>query len=98
MILAILAAATAAAIVPPPIAERTPNLYHRPSDCGPVVEAEVARQQVALKGRLVGGLQYAVFRELNGCSVPTPVGYHPSQAPGAADLAAKREDAPSNRR
>lgn len=98
MILAILAAATTVAIVPPPIAERTPNLYHQPSYCGPVVEAEVARQQVALKDRLVGGLQYAVLRELNGCSVPTPVGYHPSPEPGAADPTAKREDAPSNRR
>ncbi|HEX3366137.1 hypothetical protein [Phenylobacterium sp.] len=98
MILPLLAAATIGGAALPPTAERTPNLYHQPSYCGPVVEAEVARQQVALKGRLVGGLQYAVFRELNGCSVPTPVGYHPSLEPGAADPAAKREDAPSNRR
>jgi hypothetical protein len=97
MILAILAAATTAATVPPPTAERTPNLYHQPSYCRSVVEQEVARQNTAFHGYRPAA-EYAVMRTIDGCGVPTPVGYHPSQAPGAADPAAKREDAPSNRR
>jgi hypothetical protein len=97
MILVALAAATAAAISPPPIAERTPNLYHQPSYCRSVVEQEVARQNTAFHG-LRPAVEYAVVRTIDGCGVPTPVGYHPSQAAGAADPTAKREDAPSNRR
>jgi hypothetical protein len=40
-------------------------------------------------------MEYAVDRKLDGCSVRTPVGYHPSSPPEAP---AKRVDAPSNRR
>jgi hypothetical protein len=97
MILAALALATTAAVASPPPIERMPNLYHQPDYCQSVVEKEVARQMVALKGQRPP-LEYAVLRQLEGCSVPTPVGYHPSQAPGAADPTVKREDAPSNRR
>jgi hypothetical protein len=97
MILAILAAATTAAATPPPTAERTPNLFHEPSYCRSVVEQEVARQNTAFHGQRPAA-EYAVMRQIDGCGVPTPVGYHPSQAPGAADPTAKREDAPSNRR
>jgi hypothetical protein len=98
MILAALAVATAAAVAsPPPIAERMPNLYREPGYCRAVVEREVARQMTAFKGQRPP-LEYAVMRKLDGCSVPTPVGYHPNQEPGAADPTAKREDAPSNRR
>ena len=57
----------------------------------------MARQQVAFKGQLPA-IQYAVDRKLDGCSVPTPVGYHPNAAPALAPPAVKREDAPSNRR
>jgi hypothetical protein len=99
MILALLAAATVAA--PPPKTENTPNLYHQPANCRQIVEGELARQQVAFNGHPPAA-EYAVERKLDGCAVPTPVGYHPSYlAPGNADTppaAAKREDAPSNRR
>ncbi|HEY3950193.1 hypothetical protein [Phenylobacterium sp.] len=102
MILAALAAAAVAAPLGGQASvERTPNLYHQPSYCRQVVEREVARQDVALRG-LRPAAQYAVLRQLDGCSVPTPVGYHPTYlAPGAADPSsrpARREDAPSNRR
>jgi hypothetical protein len=88
------------AIVPPGgVVERTPNLYHQPANCRSVVAGELARQQVAFKGHPPAA-QYAVLRKLDGCSVPTPVGYHPNYLlDGAADApAAKRGDAPSNRR
>jgi hypothetical protein len=95
MIAALLAAATVGAL--PPTAERTPNLYHQPANCAAVVEGELARQQTAFHGQ-VPAAQYAVERKVDGCGVPTPVGYHPNAAPGAADPTPKREDAPSNRR
>jgi hypothetical protein len=107
MIFAALTLASVLTVAGPPtpgglFTERTPNLYHQPSYCRTIVEQEVARQDVALKssgrgGGLRDGLQYAVFRQLDGCAVPTPVGYHPAAEPGAAD-APRREDAPSNRR
>lgn len=94
--LALLAAGAIAA--QPPRTERTPNLFVEPTYCPSVLEQEARRQETALRGR-PAGLQYAVYRRLNGCSVPTPVGYHPDYLlPGAADPAARREDAPSNRR
>jgi hypothetical protein len=95
MILAAIAGvATAAAIVsPPPIAERTPNLYSQPPQCRQVVDREVARQMTAFQGQRPAG-EYAVQRKLDGCDVPTPVGYHPATEPPAP----RREDAPSNRR
>jgi hypothetical protein len=103
MILTLLAAVTAVAT--PPATQPLPvgptavmsNLYHQPAYCGAVVQGELARQRVAFHGD-VPAAQYAVERRLNGCGVPTPVGYHPNLAPGAADSAPKREDAPSNRR
>ena len=84
MILAALAAAAALPLGAPPTTERTPNLYHQPSYCRAVVEQEVARQQAAFRGRPPAA-QYALLRNLNGCAVPTPVGYHPSTLPGKAD-------------
>lgn len=86
MILALLAAGVIGAAPPSAIAppgatvERTPNLYQEPANCRAVVEGEVARQKVALKGRSPAA-QYAVDRKLDGCRVPTPVGYHPGAAP-----------------
>jgi hypothetical protein len=78
-------------------AARMPNLYSQPANCPSVVEQEVRRQQVALRGRARVGLQYAVWRRLEGCTVPTPVGYHPTYAP-PGDPAVRREDAPGDRR
>jgi hypothetical protein len=104
MLLTALSLATTLVIASPPRAEAPmPNLYRQPGYCRQVVEREVARQEVALKSRgdLRSGLQYAVFRSLDGCAVPIPVGYHPATLPGAADVppdTPKREDAPSNRR
>ena len=98
MIAMLLAAQLSAAAAAPPVAERTPNLYHQPSYCPAVVEKEAARQAAAFHGQPPPA-QYAVLRSLDGCSVPTPVGYHPSYIlPGAAAPTAKRGDAPSNRR
>jgi hypothetical protein len=98
MIAMLLAAQLSATASLPPIAERTPNFYHQPSYCRSVVEKEVARQDTAFNGRPPLA-QYAVLRKLDGCSVPTPVGYHPSYLLGGATApSAKREDAPSNRR
>jgi predicted small lipoprotein YifL len=99
MIVAALAAAVLAGpLAVPPTAERTPNLYRQPAHCRAIVDREVARQAVALRG-LPPAVQYAVVRNLDGCSVPTPVGYHPGYLlPGEADAPVTREDAPSNRR
>lgn len=103
MILVLLAAATVASTSTTALpAAGAPtavmsNLYHQPAYCGAVVQGELARQRVAFHGD-VPAAQYAVERRINGCGVPTPVGYHPNLAPGAADPAPKREDAPSNRR
>jgi len=95
--IAILMAGMIAAAAPPKT-ERTPNLYSQPARCGPVVEGEIRRQTAAFRG-LPPLVQYAVLRQLDGCSVPTPVGYHPPYLlPGAADPASRRGDAPSNRR
>jgi hypothetical protein len=95
MIGLVLAAAVAGHATPP--AERMPNLYSQPANCPSVVEREVRRQQVALRGRALTGLQYAVWRRLEGCTVPTPVGYHPTYTAPAVP-ALKREDAPADRR
>lgn len=108
MMLALLTAATISAPPPAnepprPAASQTAvmtNLYHQPANCGPIVQGEIARQQVALKGRRPAA-EYAVERRLDGCSVPTPVGYHPGYLVDGAAVAApspKREDAPSNKR
>lgn len=102
MILAALLAAGALEAASPPgpkQAEPMPNLYSEPAWCPSVVQKEAARQKVALKG-LVPLAQYAVQRQLDGCSVPTPVGYHPSyiERGAAAAPPVTREDAPSNRR
>jgi hypothetical protein len=100
MILAVLAAAQLSA-AGPPATERTPNLYQPRANCGPVAQQVVARQLEEMRklGRLpAAGKHYAVMRQIDGCGVPTPMGYHPPALPGAADAPAMREDAPSNRR
>jgi len=101
MILAALAAAAVAGASPPAI-ERTPNLYRPPSpDCWDIERrvVEDQREQLRKLGRLPRAYaEYAVLRQMQGCPVPAPIGYHPPALPGAADAPAMREDAPSNRR
>lgn len=99
MILAVLAAAAVVgAGQSPPQFDTMRNLYSAPARCGSVIDREVSRQRTAFRGVLPAA-QAAVLRSLDGCPVPTPMGYHPSYVmPGAADAPAKREDAPSNRR
>lgn len=82
------AAVTAAAQSPPPT-ERTPNLYRPPARCGEVFDKVVRRIETSQGGRR-GPLQYAVLRQIDGCAVPAPVGYHPDylapdRAPNAPD-------------
>ena len=100
MILAALAAAAVAGA--PPVVERTPNLYRPPSrDCRDIERRVSEDQQESLKklGRLPNAIaQYAVLRQMEGCPVPAPMGYHPPASPGAADAPAMRAGAPSNRR
>jgi hypothetical protein len=100
MILAAIAAATVATALPP--TERTPNLYRPPSgDCRDIARRVSEDQQETLKklGRLPNAIaQYTVLRQMDGCPVPAPMGYHPPGQPGAADAPAMRGDAPSNRR
>jgi hypothetical protein len=78
--------------------EPMPNAYSQPAYCPSVVEQEVRRQATAMHGQAPGA-EYAVLRQLDGCGVPTPIGYHPPYLlPGAADPTSKRGDAPANRR
>ncbi|HEY0437876.1 MAG TPA: hypothetical protein VGC92_14640 [Phenylobacterium sp.] len=99
-----LAVATPAVAAVPPIAERTPNLYRAPGPgCAQVASKVRQDQQEQFRqlGKLpMGHTEYAVLRQVGGCAVPAPVGYHPPMLPGAADIPpdATREDAPSNRR
>ncbi|MET0273809.1 MAG: hypothetical protein ABW360_12550 [Phenylobacterium sp.] len=90
----------AAVSQPTPSASETPNLYRAPPNCGAIAQQVSARQRESLRklGRLPRGhLQYAVVRSLDGCPLPTPMGYHPDYLlPGQADI--RRGDAPSNRR
>lgn len=88
MIALVLVATVAAHAAP---SERMPNLYSQPANCPAVVEQEVRRQLTAVGERARSGLQYAVWRRLEGCTVPTPVGYHPVGP-------VRREDAPGDRR
>jgi hypothetical protein len=99
----ILAAFAAAAVMSaPPVVERTPNLYRPPNrDCSDITRRVSEDQKEAFRrlGTLPNAArQYAVLRELDGCPVPAPMGYHPPALPGAADAPAMRGDAPSNRR
>jgi hypothetical protein len=95
---------------PPPVAERTPNLYRVPEQCksAPVKVQDRFGRPVAEKlGDLPkGALIYAVDRRVDGCPVivvvygtpalddPNP----PSPSGPERVTPAKHEDAPSNRR
>jgi hypothetical protein len=85
---------------PTPSATETPNIYRTPPNCGAIAQQVRERQRESPRklGRLPGGhLHYAVVRQVDGCPVPAPMGYHPDYLlPGQADI--RREDAPSNRR
>ena len=110
MILAALTLAATVMIAQPvptagqlPNTERTPNLYRPPGPGCADIERRVRedqREQLQKLGRLpLPLLEYAVLREVRGCPVPAPVGYHPSALPGAADNPpVTREGEPSNRR
>lgn len=86
---------------PPPMAERTPNLYRPPGPGCADVERRVSEDQqehFRKLGRLPRGYaEYAVMRQLDGCPVAAPMGYHPPALPGAADAPAMREAAPPAR-
>ena len=100
MILAALAAAGTVTALPPRT-ERTPNLYRPVAGCADIERRVSNDQQEAFRklGRLPNAAkQYAVLRQMDGCPVSAPMGYHPPALPGAADAPAMREDAPSNRR
>jgi hypothetical protein len=112
MILTVLSVATVLTVATPPtisppggIVAPTPNLYPQPApDCRDVARRVAYRQRIYFEklGRLPpANLEYAVLRQIDGCTVPAPVGYHPPAAPGAADsppLPVTHEGAPSNRR
>jgi hypothetical protein len=95
---------------PPPIAERTPNLYKVPEQCkgAPVKVQDRFGRPVAEKlGDLPkGALIYAVDRRVDGCPVlvvvyGTPALDNPNPPPPSGPekvTPAKHEDAPSNRR
>ncbi len=69
----------------PPTGEPMPNLYRQPARCGATHDEIVRRQNTALKGK-PRGLQYAVLRQVDGCALSSPVGYHPDYLlPGRAD-------------
>jgi hypothetical protein len=97
----ILAALAAVALANPPVIEPTPNIYRAPVGCEDIQRRVSEDQRETLKklGRLPPAYaEYAVLRQVQGCPVAAPIGYHPPALPGAADAPATREDAPSNRR
>jgi hypothetical protein len=113
MILAALAAAAALPVTPPPIAERTPNLYREPPSCRDAPYRVVDRYGRPLPQKLGdlprGAVILAVERTIGGCQVVTvaygfvdPDQPNPPPTSYRADplerSAPKREDAPSNRR
>jgi hypothetical protein len=86
---------------PAPAANETLNLYRPATGCGDIQRRVSGHQQETFRklGRLpMAGKEYAVLRQMDGCPVPAPMGYHPPAKPGAADAPAMREGAPSNRR
>jgi hypothetical protein len=77
-------------LIRPPVAERTPNLYRPPGpECADIQRRVRQDQRLAFEklGKLPPGhAEYAVLRQVQGCAVPAPVGYHPPALPGAADV------------
>lgn len=68
-----------------PRAEPMPNFFRQPARCGALHDQIARRQDVALKGH-PRYLQYAVLRQVDGCGLSSPVGYHPDYLlPGRAD-------------
>lgn len=92
----VLAAAASAAPAPAQTAAPMPNLYNPPARCSELRDQIVRRQLAAMGGRRPAA-QYAVLRQVDGCGVPAPVGYHQDYLlPGAADV--RPGDGPGNRR
>jgi len=102
-----LAAGVAAAPTPPvvpatearpPATERMPNLFHEPARCGAAHDEVARRIETATRGRMRP--EYAVARQVDGCGLRSPVGYHPDYLlPGHADApqyrpVADKDDAP----
>jgi hypothetical protein len=96
-------------VIPVPPAPAAPHSRRLVPGTAAPYDCNQLGRQIAFRGRggeyrrldqlPMGGLQYAVVRMIRGCPVPAPVGYHPGYLlPGAADPAAKPEDAPWNRR
>lgn len=79
--------------------DRMPNLYHQPSRCGPVGDEITRRIETATRGKRMAA-EYAVMRQVDGCGVASPVGYHPNYlTPGAADpQSAKPAGEPARKR
>jgi hypothetical protein len=68
----------------PPATERMPNLFHEPARCGATHDEVARRIATATRGRVRP--EYAVMRQVDGCGLRSPVGYHPDYLlPGHAD-------------
>jgi hypothetical protein len=77
-------------LTPPPQINPTPTRFGPPAACVDIARRvrEDQRETLQKLGRLPNAtLIYAVDRRIGGCAVPTPMGYHPPSAPGAADQA-----------
>jgi hypothetical protein len=64
------------------------NIYRPAVGCEDIQRRIAEHQRETLKklDRLPPAYrEYAVLRQLGGCPVPAPVGYHPPALPGAAD-------------
>jgi hypothetical protein len=96
ILVAVLAGVVAGTIPPVPVkpgeipnTERMPNFYSQPAKCGPMHD-EITRRVRTASGPQLKPI-YAVMRKVDGCGVPTPVGYHPDYLlPGKADAPARR--------
>lgn len=63
------------------------NLYRVPARCSALGDAVTRRIRTSVGGRLHA--QYAVTRQIDGCAVPAPAGYHPDYLlPGRWDAPA----------
>lgn len=91
---ALLPAPGMAPLAPNAPSQRTPNLYQPKPGCDVIARlvAEQEREEARKLGRLPNaGKEYAVMRQVEGCMVPAPMGYHPPALTGAADAPAMRE-------
>lgn len=93
-----------AASVTAPAAQETPNIYRgAPPGCRDIfrqVQERQRRQGAQRLGELPRAAAiYAVDRQVNGCPVPTPVGYRQDYLlPGKADPYSARPEGERSRR